>query len=87
VEYRKTITRTFSTLFNEQIEVGDDEVEGGFGKFWGYYIWISQLADNDIGKINTVTSQPLVLCLNHLSYLMDLHQEQDKAMKKMMKTK
>jgi len=87
VEYRKAITRTFATLFNEQIEVGDDEVEGGFSKFWGYYIWISQLADNDIGKINTITSQPLVLCLNHLSYLMDLHQEQDKAMKKMMKTK
>jgi hypothetical protein len=87
VEYRKAITRTFATLFNEQTEVGDDEVEGGFSQFWGYYIWISQLADNDIGKISTVTSQPLVLCLNHLSYLMDLHKEQDKAMKKMMKTK
>jgi hypothetical protein len=87
MDFRKGIARTFGGLFQEQMAVEDDKVENTFSQFWGYYIWISQLADNDIGKISTVTSQPLVLCLNHLSYLMDLHQEQDKAMKKMMKTK
>jgi hypothetical protein len=85
VEYRKAITRTFATLFNEQIEVGDDEVEGGFSQFWGYYIWIAQLAENKIWKIDSITSQPLILCLNHLSFLADLHSEQDKAMKQKLK--
>jgi hypothetical protein len=85
MEFRKGITRTFSNLYREQTDLGDDEAEGGFSEFWGYYIWINQLTENKVWKINDITSLPLVLCLNHLSYLNDLHKEQDKQLKKQMK--
>lgn len=87
MDFRKRITKSFSSLFLEQVDMGDDEIEGGFGQFWKYYIWISQLAEDQVWKIDTITSLPLVVCLNHLAYLMDLRTEQDKQIKKQMNRK
>jgi hypothetical protein len=85
MDFRKGITRTFSSLFREQVAVEGDEDKNNFSQFWGYYIWIAQLAENKIWKIDSITSQPLILCLNHLSFISDLHSEQDKAMKQKLK--
>jgi len=85
MDFRKGIARTFGGLFQEQVAVEDDKVENTFSQFWGYYIWINQLAENKVWKIDSVTSQPLILCLNHLSFLSDLRTEQDKAMKAQLK--
>lgn len=62
-----------------------DKTDNSFSKFWGYYIWISQLSEDKVWKVSSITSQPLILCLNHLSYLSDLRSEQEKAIKKQMK--
>jgi hypothetical protein len=85
MDFRKGIVRSFATLFREQVV--DEGVKGdnSFSKFWGYYIWISQLSEDKVWKVNSITSQPLILCLNHLSYLSDLRSEQEKAIKKQMK--
>jgi hypothetical protein len=85
MDFRKGIARTFGGLFQEQVAVEDDKVENTFSQFWGYYIWINQLAENKVWKIDSVTSQPLILCLNHLSFLSDLRTEQDKEMKAQLK--
>jgi hypothetical protein len=85
MDFRKGIARTFAGLFQEQVAVEDDKVENTFSQFWGYYIWINQLAENQVWKIDSVTSLPLILCLNHLSFLSDLRTEQDKAMKQQLK--
>jgi hypothetical protein len=87
MDFRKGIARSYTSLFREQVALEDGEDENNFSKFWGYYVWISQLSENKVWKIDSITSQPLVLCLNHLSFLNDLHTEQDKAMKKQMKQK
>ena len=87
MDFRKGITRTYSGLFAEQVAVEDTEDKNNFSQFWGYYIWITQLAENKIWKIDSITNLPLILCLNHLSFLADLRTEQDKAMKKQMKAK
>jgi hypothetical protein len=85
MDFRKGIIRSFGSLFKEQIALEDDKSQNNFSKFWGYYIWISELSKNKVWKIDSITSLPLILCLNHLSYLTDLHSEQDKAMKQQMK--
>ena len=87
MDFRKRITRTYSGLLAEQVAVEDTEDKNNFSQFWGYYIWITQLAENKIWKIDSITNLPLILCLNHLSFLADLRTEQDKAMKKQMKAK
>jgi hypothetical protein len=85
MDFRKGIARTFGGLFREQVAVEDGKDENTFSQFWGYYIWINQLAENKVWKIDSITSLPLILCLNHLSFLSDLRTEQDKAMKQQMK--
>jgi hypothetical protein len=61
--------------------VGDDEGETGFYEFYGWYAAISFLAENKVWQIDNVTSLPLVACLNHLTYIVDLNKEKDKQMK------
>ena len=87
MDFRKGIAATYTSLFKQQVEVVDGKNDNNFSQFWGYYVWISQLSENQVWKIDGITSLPLVLCLNHLSYLSDLHMEQDKAIKKQMKQK
>jgi hypothetical protein len=55
------------------------------GKFWGWYQAIVLLAENKIWKIDSVTNLPLVACLNHLSWLMDYNNEQEKKIKEIQK--
>lgn len=59
----------------------DDEEDKSFDSFWGWYSAISELAKDDITKINEVTEQPLILALNHLSYLQDKNNELEKKQK------
>jgi hypothetical protein len=85
MDFRKGIVRSFGTLFKEQVDVEGDKDSNNFSKFWGYYIWIAQLSENKVWKVDGITSLPLILCLNHLSYLSDLRSEEEKAIKKQMK--
>jgi len=85
MDFRKGIVRSFGTLFKQSMVDEGSKTDNSFSKFWGYYIWISQLSEDKVWKIDSITSQPLVLCLNHLSYLSDLRSEQEKAIKKQMK--
>lgn len=87
MDFRKGIVRSFATLFRETVVDEGNKDGNNFSKFWGYYIWISQLSEDKVWKVNSITSQPLILCLNHLSYLSDLRSEQEKAIKKQMKQK
>ena len=85
MDFRKGIVRTFSSLFREQVVDEGSKDNNNFSQFWGYYVWISQLSEDKVWKINSITSLPLILCLNHLSYLTDVRNEQEKAIKKQMK--
>ena len=69
---------------NEPEKVADYDVEDGqsFDSFWGWYTAVSELAKDDITKIDEVTRQPLLLALNHLSYLKDKNNELNKKLKK-----
>ena len=42
-----------------------------FGKKWGAYSTIAQLANEDITKFDEITQLPLETCLLYLSYLSD----------------
>jgi len=59
----------------------DTPNENSFASHWGWYSAISSLSENKIWKMDDVSSLPLVMCLNHLSYLMDFNKEQEKLMK------
>jgi hypothetical protein len=62
--------------------VGDDEVENNFSSFWGWYQALSVLSDDKVWQIDIVSNLPLITCLNHLSYLMDLNKQKEEAIKK-----
>lgn len=85
MDFRRSITRSFGGLFQEQVVVEGNEDSNNFAKFWGYYIWVSKLSQDKIWKVSSITSLPLTLCLNHLSYLLDVHKEEEKAIKNQMK--
>ena len=77
----KGITRSFKSLFEEQVDVSDNETQNSFGQHWGWYQSISVLSEDRVTEIDRVTSLPLISCLNHLSYLMDLNKEKERIMK------
>jgi hypothetical protein len=62
--------------------VGDDEIENSFSSFWGWYQALSFLSNDLVWQIDTVSNLPLITCLNHLSYLMDLNKQKEEAIKK-----
>ena len=80
-KFREGVVRNYGTLFKESIDVSDNETENSFSSFWGYYQTISFLAENKIWQLDFVTSMGLTSALNHLSYLTDLNNEQERIMK------
>ena len=46
-------------------------LSANFGKKWGTYATIVDLANNDITKIDEVVKQPLETCLLYLSFYSD----------------
>ncbi len=85
VEYRRGLSTTFSSLFQEQTVVDVDDDKSSFAKHWGWYSAISTLADNKVWVVDDVTNLPLISCLNHLAYIMDLNQQAEKQIKEMNK--
>jgi hypothetical protein len=65
------------------VDVDDDT--SSFAKHWGWYSAISTLADNKVWVVDDVTNLPLISCLNHLAYIMDLNQQAEKQIKEMNK--
>ena len=82
VEFRKGITKTFSTLFPETAVVEDNEDKNNFGEFWGWYAIISRLAEDRIWLFNEITNLPLISCLNHVSYIYDVNQQRKQEAEK-----
>ena len=44
-----------------------------FDKFWGWFGCLVSLANEDITKIEEITTYPLVFVLNYLSYSKDIN--------------
>jgi len=65
------------------LDEGNDDIS--FGAFFGWYSAISTLAQDDVTKIDKVTEIPLVLALNHLSYMKALNEEKEQQLKKQTK--
>jgi hypothetical protein len=67
LDYKKRLLEDFSAIFGE----------GGGRKTvaseWGWYHILSQMADNDLEKIERLTSKPITQVLFHLSYINDLN--------------
>jgi hypothetical protein len=59
----------------------DNENTNNFSSYWGWYQAISTLSEDKVWQIDHVVSLPLVLCLNHLSYLIDKNQERERLNK------
>jgi hypothetical protein len=55
-----------------------------FNKFWGWIGTVISLANEDITKVQEITTYPLVFVLNYLSYTKDLNEiklrEQQKSL-------
>jgi len=71
LEFRKRTIDSYPVLFGKQ----DDEEEQNdfsettqFGKRWGWYQSIYQLAKGDITKFDRVTEQGLFECLTMLTF-------------------
>jgi hypothetical protein len=65
------------TEFYPEIYDGDgtsSEHQINFGKKWGAYTAIIELAGGDILKIDEIVTQPLEKCLLYLSYKADKNQ-------------
>jgi hypothetical protein len=63
------------------VAVDEDDRGTTFGSHWGWYITISQLAQDKVWKIDKVVSQSLTSCLNHVAYLLDKNKEEIKTIK------
>lgn len=63
------------------MEMEGDENQNSFAKHWGWYTAVSKLAEDKVWKINDVVALPLIACLNHLSYIMDVNKEEEKRIK------
>lgn len=46
-------------------------IQENFGKKWGSYITIVELADNDITRFDAIAEEPLEKCLLYLCYKAD----------------
>jgi hypothetical protein len=46
-------------------------IQENFGKKWGSYITIVELADNDITRFDLISQEPLEKCLLYLCYKAD----------------
>jgi hypothetical protein len=61
-------------------EEDDTEVEldaleiRSFNNFWGWFGTLITLANEDITKIDQITTYPLVFVLNYLSYMKDVNE-------------
>jgi len=76
--FRQNLTRQFSGLFSTQVEIDDKDDLGvretySFDKFWGWFGTLVSLANEDITKIEKITTYPLVFVLNYLSYMKDIN--------------
>ena len=81
VEFSKSISRTYPSLFPEQAHVDGNEDKNNFNAYWGWYSAISTLANDSVFEIDNVVALPLYQCLNHLSYIIDKRQEQERLNK------
>ena len=67
LEYKKQLLEDFAAIFGEGSERKTVASE------WGWYHTLSQMADNDIEKIERLTKLPITQVLFHLSYINDLN--------------
>jgi hypothetical protein len=44
-----------------------------FDKHWGWFATLCSMANEDITKIEAITTYPLVFCLNYLAYTKDIN--------------
>jgi hypothetical protein len=63
------LSERYPELFEEGGDVTQHQIN--FGRKWGSYSTIVQLAEGDILKFNKVTEKPLEECLLYLAYLSD----------------
>jgi hypothetical protein len=61
--------------------VDDTQTDSSFSAHWGWYSAISVLSQDKVWEISKVTNLPLVACLNHLAYLIDVAKEKNKKQK------
>jgi hypothetical protein len=70
-----------------QVEIDDKDALDtrevrSFDMFWGWFSTLVSLANEDITKIEEITTYPLVFVLNYLSYTKDINEIRQRAAQK-----
>jgi hypothetical protein len=67
LDYKKRLLENFAAIFGEG---GDRKT---LASEWGWYHTLSQMAENDIEKMERITRLPITQILTHLSYINDIN--------------
>lgn len=83
LSFRNQLAQNFPALFTEGS--GDEptfDLQTQFGRKWGWYGAINQIAGGDLLKFEEVTRLPARTCLTYLEYELDKNQVEKSLMKK-----
>ena len=79
LDYRKTTYQTFDIVFSRK-ESENKTFQNKSSINWGWYHIIQNLAQNDVLKINEVLKLKANEALFHLSYVVDMMENQKTAL-------
>jgi hypothetical protein len=63
----------------------DSRESNSFSQHWGWFGTLVSLSNEDITKIEKITTYPLVFVLNYLSHIKDLNQMRERETQKQLK--
>ena len=84
MEFRKRVTSSFTELFREGGE-GDYSTRAQFGRKWGWYSSIYQLARGDVRHFEAVTKLRLSTALTYLTFESEKNRIENQEIKKQFK--
>jgi len=53
-----------------------------FNNHWGWFATVVSLANEDITKVDEITTYPLIYVLNYMAYMKDLNNMREKEIKR-----